>query len=213
MKAGIATALIAQLALSLASPAIGTHPAGPTVLGFGSRLVVKSPDGRWSLTALGDDTDIWLTLRPAQHGAPIRLLQIIRSCEVLWRGDSKVFAIVDARYANHYFLLVGFAGGHDKSPIVDLSPALEAAIRQPLRKRFDVDRIYVKVLRWLPDGDLLVGVNAVIFKHVEPLPAWQPGQELYHGYVIDPQKRQVIRELDEAAMLSEYGVNLEKETW
>lgn len=208
--------LLGTLSIDLTTAqSAATQASEPVVLDFAHRSDVSSPDGSWHVTLLkdGDETEPpWLVLKQLDT-PPARLLQIQRWwCQVLWRQDSKALAIVDARFANHYFLLVDFIAGGGKSLQVDLSPMLERSLRASVQG-YELDKIYLKVFRWLPDGALLAGVDGVVYKHIRPEPTWQPSEDLYRGLVIDVSRPSLVRQVDKRAMRREYGIDLENQMW
>ena len=173
---------------------------------------VASPDGEWLVTVWGAKTDAWLMLEGKDGTPQIQVWPIFASCTILWKPDSTAFAIVDARFSNHQFLLVNFIRGYKSSEQVDLSPVLERRLRASVPPDYDLDKIYVKPLQWLPGGRLLVGSLGVTYKK-RNFPGDWPGVSRYFGYIVDPDKRQILRGLSKDEVLKEYHINLEEGWW
>lgn len=212
MKVIVCLALIIGAALGLGPGAEALSLPRPIVLDAQDRPVVRSPDGRWTLQVVSGEADPWLVVKSSGGSLTTRLLPIMRSCEVLWRRDSLAFSVTDARFADHYFIFAGQKSGNSFR-LVPLTPSLEGSLRSSLGGKYDVDKIYAKALRWLPNGSLLVGLNAVIFRHIRPLPSWQPAVELYRAYVMDATEGRVIHVLSRDAVLSQYHFDLERQDW
>ena len=101
--------------------------------------------------------------------------------------------------------------GNGQFRLVALSPTLEPALRSSPYKGYDI-KIYAKVLLWLPTGSLLVGVNAVVFKHGPAPTAIATGHQVYRAYVINPAQRRVEL-LDRRAVAAKYSIELERQDW
>jgi hypothetical protein len=212
MNKGLSASLLVA-SLGIALSLLAKRNVQPATLSFKDRPKVESPDGKWEITVSGENTEPWVVVESRERASVLRVLPIMRWCSVLWRPDSAAFSIVDARYADRYFLLVNFMRGNKQPERVDLTPVLDTRIRRSLPRPYGVDKLYLKTLRWLENGRLLVGADVVIYKNAKPLPTWQPVRDLYRGYVIDTTNRRIFRELDETAMRNEYGIDLLKETW
>ena len=216
------------LAVMIAA-AQGSSPsaARPTYLdAFEARPIVKSPDGRLAVTVTGPKESYlaWLTIDPsASPGGPIQVWPIQRNGEALWRPDSNALAFTDNRYANLAYVLVfgtrfdmGESGAKLGLPVEDLTPIVRKtfdsrAQEYYARSDYDSRLFYAKALRWVGDDRLLVGVNA---KTVGPASFPNRGiKDWYVAYLIDVSGKRVLRELDEGRMLSEYGIDLDKQNW
>ena len=214
MRRLIPLLLIVQVMLHAAPLPGQTSSSQAVELDFENRKAVTSPDGKWYLTVQEDDTELGLVLQ-ASGGADSRRLMYLqrRACAVLWREDSKVFAVLDYRFANHYFVLVGLPGGHPSPPLIDLTPLLEGSLRQSLAGRWDLDKICWKAFRWLHDGMLLVGVEAEGFKKIIPPPKWEPTKDIHRGYVVDIATRRIVQYVSQDTMRTKYGIDLEHQIW
>jgi hypothetical protein len=138
---------------------------------FNARPVVGSPDGKLGITVTGpkESWAAWVTINPSEFpDGPIQVWPIQASVDVLWRPDSRAFALTDNRYANRsYVLLLGtefHMGEGDPelgTPITDLTPIVRKAFEEQAKKYYagqDYDTLFVlrqsSSLAWVwPDSD------------------------------------------------------------
>jgi hypothetical protein len=200
--------------------------AGPIWLGEGDETSAISPDGKWRLVVPKSKPGVfpWLTLQAADNPDDQEQRWPLQraGCYVLWRPDGKAFAVTDPMWANYYFVRLfrtdfQLEGPRLGSPVVDLSGPIEAAFKRVATKyyapkKYELLMFYPKVLRWITNTHLLVGLDARTAEE-SPREGAEAAHEWYLGYLIDTEKRQVIRELDERAVRSEFGIDLEKQTW
>jgi hypothetical protein len=199
----------------------------PVSLVEGSQARAISPDGRWELLVPQPHGRVspWLILQSREiPGYQEQRWPLQRGgCYVLWRPDSKAFALTDLPYADHYFIRVmsvDFRTEGDVlgAPVIDLSVPLEKAFKELAGRhygsnQYEIDLFLPKALRWIGNDELLVGLQARTNE------AWHgPGsapriRDWYLGYIMIPERRQIIRQPDAAAVLREFGIDLEKETW
>ena len=205
----------------------GAPALGPTQLdAFGARPVVPSPDGKLAVTVTGPKGSLmaWLTISPSESpGGPIQVWPIHINGEVLWRPDSNAFVFADNRYANLSYVLVfgtrfnfGEGGEQLGVPVTDLTPVVRKAFDERAQKyyaaaSYDTRLFYAKALRWVGSDRLLVGVNAKTVGS-ESLPH-RGVNDWYAGYLIDVQRKDLLRELDSSQLLSQYGISLDKQNW
>lgn len=213
-------------------------PAGPFFFGpgaphpinldaFDARPIVRSPDGKLGVTVTGpkESYEAWVTLSPSSFpDGPVQVWPIQRDVDVLWRPDSGAFALTDNRYANRSYVLVcgtNFRMGENGPglgiPITDLTPTVEKAFEKRAKayysgQRFNIALSYAKVLRWIDNDRLLVGLSA------RTLLANRAGsgqrtlriRDWDLGYIVDVQSKNVIGELNEAQLLSQFGIKVAK---
>ncbi len=196
---------------------------------FRNRPTVKSPSGRAQITVTGpaESLKAWVTLEflgRYARGLEYQVWPIERDVDVLWRPDSRAFALTDNRYANMSYVLVcgtnfrlGERGLGLGIPITDLTPVVRKTFGAPAKRYYgsdpyDVDMFYLKALRWVGNDHLLVGLDA------RTLPANAHGsgrrtpriREWYLGYLIDVPSKRVVGDLSEAQLLSRYGIRVAK---
>jgi len=188
---------------------------------FDGRPLVKSPNGKLGVTVTGPkkSDEAWVTLSPSTFpDGPVQVWPIQRNVAVLWRSDSRAFALTDNRYANNSYVLVcgtefrmGENGLGLGVPMTDLTPVVQNAFAGPARKYYgtvDYDTLlfYAKVLRWIGDDDLLVGISARTSG-----PTTFPNRGLKDwdfAYLVDVPNRKVIRTVDRAQLLLEYKITV-----
>lgn len=196
---------------------------------FDSRPIVKSPDGRLAVTVTGpkESYGAWVTIDPSEFpDGPVQVWPIQRNVDVLWRPDSRMFALTDNRSANASYLLLfgihfrmgeGEGGERLGIPITDLTPPVQEVFEARAQKfyapaAYNTDLVYVKALRWVGNGRLLAGLNA---KTSLSNPPGQNRQDIrvkdwYVGYVIDVTSKKVVEELSERQLFSQYGIKVTK---
>jgi len=193
---------------------------------FDARPVVKSPDGKLGLTVTGpkQSYEAWVTVDPSSFpDGPVQLWPIQASVDVLWRPDSRAFALTDNRYANRSYVLVcstTFRMG-EKGPglgvsITDLTPTVEKALEKRAQayyagQTFDTPLFYAKVLRWTDNDQLLLGLSArtlLANRHGSGRALRIRNWDL--GYLVDVPNNKVAAVLNEAQLLSQYGIRVAK---
>lgn len=186
---------------------------------FDDRPVAKSPDGKLDITVTGpkDPFQAWVTISPSTFpSAAVRVWPIQASVAVLWEPDSKAFALTDNRYANNSYVLVcgtEFRMGEDEPglgiPITDLTPVVRKAFEERTEKYYKTDEyetrlFYAKVLRWIGNDDLLIGISA---RTARPPTFPDRGiNEWDFAYLVDVPDRKVVREVNKVQLLSEYKI-------
>jgi hypothetical protein len=232
----ILTLAFTTLALAAQQPAAPTDkdflPAGPYLFepgtihptymdAFDDRPVVKSPDGKLEVTVTGPKQSYraWVTIsRSTFPGGPVKVLSIQASVAVLWRPDSQAFALTENRFANLSYVFVcrmefrtGETGEGLNVPITDLTPIVEKAFEERARKYYEADNydillFYAKVLRWIGNDHLLVGVNA---RGSGPITFPDRGLKDWGiAYVVDVPKGKVVREVSKDQLFSEYKIKV-----
>jgi hypothetical protein len=89
----------------------------------------------------------------------------------------------------------------------------QLAARHYAPKEYDFGHFYAKALRWLGNDQLLVGLDAMT-SEASSREGQAPGvRNWYCGYIMSPEKRQVIRQLDGSDLRREFDIDLEKEPW
>ena len=215
-------------------------PAGPFLFAPGAiqptymdwvdkRPLVESPDGSLGVTVTGpkESWGAWVTISPSAFpDGPVQVWPIQRSVDVLWRPDSRAFALTDNRYANNsYVLLFGteFHMGESDSelgiPMTDVTPIVRKAFEKQAKEYYagqDYDTLlfYAKALRWFGYGQILIGVSART-EGPTSLPNrgikdWAQGYLVDVPYSVDLPDKKVVRELSEAQLLSQYGIRVAK---
>ncbi len=218
--------LLTAFCLAIAASSAGAQTiasgARPTSLdAFGGRAVVKSPDGRLGVTVTGPKESLraWVTVDPSEFpGGGIQVWPIEANVDVLWRPDSQAFALTDHRYANLAYVLVfgthfsmGEGGEQLGVPVIDLTLAVRKVFDERAQQYYaptdyDLRMFYARALRWIGNDRLLLGVNA---KTVGPATAPNQGiRDWCFGYLIDVPHKAMLRELNKAHMLLEYGIDL-----
>ena len=186
---------------------------------FDNRSVAKSPDGKLEITVTGEKNlyQAWVTISPLTFpSAAVRVWPILTSAAVLWRPDSEAFALTDNRYANNSYVLVcgtEFRMGEDEPglgiPITDLTPIVRKAFEERTGKYYKTDEyetllFYAKVLRWIGNDDLLIGISA---RTAGPPTFPDRGiNEWDFAYLVDVPDRKVVREVNKVQLLSEYKI-------
>jgi len=187
---------------------------------FGYRPLIKSPDGNAQITITGprESLKAWVTLQflgQYMQGLEYRVWPVEGgSVAVLWRPDSQAFAVTDNRYANASYVLVcgtEFRIGENEPglgvPITDLTPIVRKAFEGRAREyyktdNYDIPLFYAKVLRWIANDELLIGVSA---RTSGPAASRGLGvREWDFGYLVD----KVVREVDKDQLLSEYKIKV-----
>jgi len=186
---------------------------------FDDRPIVKSPDGSRSVTVTGPNKSYaaWVTVAlSAFPDGPVQVWPIQANVAVLWRADSRTFALTDNRYENLSYVLVcrtDFRRGEDEEglgvPITDLTPIIEKAFEEPARKYyksddFDARLFYAKALRWIENDKLLVGVSATTSG--PPTFANRGIKDWDIAYLVDVSNKKVVREVDKDRLRSEYKI-------
>lgn len=190
-----------------------------------NRPVVESPDGKLGVSVTGpkESWGAWVTINPSEFpDGPIQVWPIQRDVDVLWRPDSQAFALTDNRYANDSYVLVfgtrfqmGENGPELGVPVTDLTPVVEKAFEKRAQgyyasadHGYETRLFYAKVLRWIGNDELLVGVSAMT---VGPATFANRGiMEWSLGYVVDVSQKTIVRELSESQLLSQYGIKVAK---
>jgi hypothetical protein len=194
---------------------------------FDARPIVKSPDGKLEVTVTGakESYRAWVTILPfGSAGVPVEVWPIQRNVAVLWKPDSRAFALTDNRYSNLSYVLVCSdilicraefsAADEEPKPGIamnDLTPLVRKAFEQHVRKYYQTDDLdtplfYAKVLRWTAGHDLLVGVSA---RTLGPATFPNHGQrEWDFAYVVDVPNKRVVREVDRNQLRSEYKIEV-----
>lgn len=225
-------ALAGQQSHSVAPTDKDFLPAGPFLFApgttqptfmdaFSDRPLVKSPDGKLEVTVTGPKRsyEAWVTISPSTFpDGPIQIWPLQASADVLWRPDSRAFALTDLRYANLSYVLVcgtefkmGESGEGLGVPITDLTPIVRKAFAEKARKYYETDNyetrlFYAYVLRWIGNDDLLVGVSARTFG---PSTFPNRGQREWDlAYLVDVPNRKVMHEVDKNQLLSEYKIKV-----
>jgi hypothetical protein len=188
---------------------------------FDDRPVVKSPDGKLGVSVTGPKKsyEAWVTLSPSTFpDGPVQVWPIQISVDELWRPDSQAFALTDNRYANLSYVLVcgtefrmGEGGPGLGVPITDLTPIVRKAFEERARTyyepgNYDTLLFYAKVLRWIGNDELLVGVSA----RTSGPPSF-PNRGLKEwdvAYLIDVPNGKVVREVGKDQLLSEYKIKV-----
>ena len=184
-----------------------------------ARPVAKSPDGKLDITVSGpkNPDEAWVTISPSTFpDAAVQVWPIQASVAVLWRPDSGAFALTDNRYANGSYVLVcgtEFRMGEDERglgiPITDLTPIVRKAFEERTGKYYKTDEyetllFYAKVLRWIGNDDLLIGISA---RTAGPPTFPDRGMnEWDFAYLVDVPDRKVVREVNKEQLLSEYKI-------
>jgi len=188
---------------------------------FDARPVLKSPDGKLGVTVTGPKAsyEAWVTVSPSTFpDGPVQVWPIQASVDVLWRPDSQAFALTDNRYSNTSYVLVcgtefrmGESGSGLGVPITDLTPTVKKAFERPAQEyyagqNFDAHHFYAKVLRWIGNEQLLVGVSAITSG---PAKSREEGiKEWDLAYLVDIPNGKVIREVDKAQLFTEYKIKV-----
>lgn len=226
------SALAAQQAHPVASAEKDYLAAGPFLFepgmirptymdAFDDRPVAKSPDGTLGVTITGPKKSwgAWVTISPSKFpDGPVQIWPVQRNVDVLWDPDSKQFALTDNRYANRSYVLVcgtefrmGESGEGLGVPITDLTPIIRKAFNERAGKYYQINEyetrlFYAKVLRWIGNDDLLVGISA---RTVGPATFPNRGQrEWDFAYLISFPSAKVVREVDKGQLLSEYQIKV-----
>jgi hypothetical protein len=186
---------------------------------FDERPVVKSPDGKHGVTVTGPKKsyEAWITIfLSTLPDGPVQVWPIQASADVLWKPDSRAFALTDNRSSNRSYVLIcgtEFRMGESDEglgvQVTDLTPIVEKAFEEPARKyygtdNYDIRLFYAKALRWTGNNDLLVGVSTMTSG-----PTTSPNRGLKEwnvAYVVEVPNRRVLRELDKEQLLSEYKI-------
>lgn len=207
-------------------------PAGPFVFQLGTvqptymdafddRPLIKSPDGKLGVTVAGPNKsyEAWVTISPSTFpDGPVQVWPLQASADVLWKPDSRAFALTDNRYANHSYVFVcgtefrmGESGEGLGVPITDLTPIVQEAFTEPAKKYYGTDKydtrsFYAKVLRWVGNDDLLVGISAMTSG-----PATLPNRGLKEwnfAYLVNVPNGKILREVDKEQLLSEFKITV-----
>lgn len=205
--------------------------ARPTYMdAFKNRPVVKSPNDKLEVTVTGPQNSLgaWVTVAPIGSlapGFPFRAWPIEANVDVLWRPDSQAFALTDDRYANDSYVLVfgarfnmGENGARLGVPVTDLTPTIRGDFKTRAQEfyatdAYQADLFYAKVLLWVTDDRLLVGLDArTSLSNPPPGSTWRNMKirEWFLGYVVDVPSRKVVDILSEAQLLSRYGIRVAK---
>lgn len=194
---------------------------------FDTRPVVKSPDGKLGVTVTGpkESYEAWVTVDPSSFpDGPVQIWPIQRNVDVLWRPDGQAFALTDNRYANRSYVLVcgtNFRMGENGPglgiPVTDLTPIVAKAFEKRAQRyyagqNFDIPLSYAKVLRWVDNDQLLVGLSA------RTVLGNRPGsgartlriRDWNLGYLVDVRNKKVVDVLSEAQLLSDYRIKVAK---
>lgn len=186
-----------------------------------------SPNGELDVVVTGEKKSLkaWVTLIQNQRGLYVQAWPIERNVDVLWKPDSRVFALTDNRYANNsYVILVGTkfrtTGKHLGLRFTNLTPlvrrALQARAKRYYRFHFDTSSVpvvyslYAKALCWMPKDYLLVGVVSITSLPMPPPKFGRPrGVKLWErGYVVSVSDGKIVRSLNKEATRREFGVDL-----
>jgi hypothetical protein len=207
---------------------LGVTVTGPKEsYAFDDQPVVISPDGKLGVTVTGpkEPYGAWVTISHSTFpDGPVQVWPIQASVDVLWRPDSQAFALTDNRYADLSYVFVcvtelrtGKSGTGLDFRITDLTPIVRKAFEESAGKyyepsnydnydNYDTLLFYAKVLRWIGNDELLVGVSARTSG-----PATFPNQGLKEwdfAYLVDVPNGRVAREVGKDQLLSEYKVKV-----
>ncbi len=190
---------------------------------FVDRPVVKSLDGKFGVTVTGprESYGAWVTISPSKFpDGPVQVWPIQASVDVLWRPDSQAFALTDNRYANSSYVLVcgtEFRMGEDGPglgvPITDLTPVVLKPFTEEVQKYYKSDNyetllFYAKVLRWIGNDKLLVGIDA---RTSGPGPFPDRLREWVFAYVVDVENGRVARQVSKDQLRTEYKIKVDVE--
>ncbi len=181
---------------------------------------IKSPDGKFEITVTGPKESLraWVTVKSLTPPyLSLRVLSIQRDVTVLWRPDSKAFALTDDRYANLsyarvygvYFAKCTNIGTCLALRVTDLTPVVRKVFEASLQKYYfpnpyEILLFYAKILRWIRKDRLLVGVSAMVTnpRHISGENEWNM------AYIVDVAHKSVLREIKESQLLSKYGIKI-----
>jgi len=223
--------LAAQKQSSVAPADKDFLPAGPFLFepstthstymdAFNDRPIVKSPDGKFTITVTGpkESYEAWVTVFPSAFpDGPVQVLPIQASVAVLWRPDSQAFAVTDHYSNDSYVLLCGTTFRMEADPgglgvpITDLTPIVRKALDTQAMKYYKNDEVetllfYAIALSWVGNDKLLIGVSA---RTLGPTTFPNQGQKEWDfAYLVDVPNRKVVREVDKEHLLSEYKIKL-----
>lgn len=129
-----------------------------------------APNGKFKVTVTGQKKSLegWVTVEGTE--GPIRVWPIERSVYVLWRPDSRAFALTDNHSNGTYVLVIGtqFHMSGPKLGVrrVNLTPVIRKAFQMCAQRYYgttdyDIDSLYAKALRWSGNTRLLVVVSSI----------------------------------------------------
>lgn len=190
---------------------------------FDNRPLVKSPDDKAQITITGprESLKAWVTVQflgQYQEGLEYRVWPVEASVDVLWSPGSQVFALTDNRYANNTYVLVigrdfrmGESGPELGVPTTDLTPIVRKVFEERAKtyygsQSYDTLLFYAKVLYWIGDDNLLIGVSAKTEG-----PATFPDRGIKDwavAYRVDLPHKSVLAELSAGQLLSQYGIKV-----
>ena len=198
------------------TPDIGAKTVDPALLTSVDKKSLGSPDGKWELAVWGEKDEVPWVMLEARDPSPryrVQVWPITRAVYVLWSPESQRFAFTDARFADRYFLFVDHIAGFLSSTVLDITPVIEAHFSEVTDKRYEILKKYIKPLRWVDPGHLLVGIDFVTFEASKASQQHQPVQDWLRGYILDVSVVKVSRELDDRQIEAEFGIKLQDEIW
>ena len=185
---------------------------GVPVSGVGNNIDVLSPDREWSVSIKANRENLpTLTIRKVSGGRSEELIGVLRSGWVLWSPESRAFAFTDAAFADHYLLHLCSIES-TATQCRDDSPELERRVKKTLPANAEIDRLYLKALRWQSPSMLVVGVHAVI-SEVKPGQTRVPVHYLFSAFSVSAKTGRIIKELTKKRARFELGESLDQLEW
>lgn len=177
------------------------------------QVKVPSPDKEWVVSVnINTDNVPMLRIQGRSGDHSEELMGVSRSGWILWASTSKVFAFTDAAFSDHYMVNICSVES-ERVFCQDISPDIEKMIREQLATNIEIDKLYIKALKWRSQNILTVGVHTVTSPVMIQGDSWVPVQYSFGAYWVDARTGRIIKKLTKKEARTELGANLDQLEW
>ncbi|MHC1725687.1 MAG: hypothetical protein AB9866_06730 [Syntrophobacteraceae bacterium] len=172
-----------------------------------------SPDRQWLVSVNFDWKGLpFLNIQKSPDGVSQNLVGVTRSGWVLWSPDSRKFAFTDAAFSDKYLVYL-CSVAPTGTLCSDISSEIEARVRKKISVKFDIDRMYLKALKWHSPNTLIVGVHAIISPKMKPGQTHAPAYYRFEAFSIDAKTARIEEELTKKQARLYLGASLDQLKW
>lgn len=211
MEMNLTKVFIAVLLLFINTSPLFAQLYGVPVSNVGN-VSVLSPNKEWSVSVkLNKEKLPILTIQREPNGDSEELMGVSRSGWVLWSPNSKTLAFTDAAFANHYFVHMCSNEPVGKK-CHDISSEIESLVKANL-SRENIDKLYVKALKWKTPNIVIVGVCVVTSPRMQSGQIRVPTKISYRAFLVNAKTGHITEELSKRKVRIELGSNLDQLEW